>query len=322
MASKEPPAVQRWSTSDVDDSQRLDYYANAISSAIDPMRVLRRIEGKFDAWIDCVELGPISLIHGIGHAHDCIRDRSDVARSSGRNFHLIINRGSSWKVKHVGEHLVRRGDAMLIDSRLGYRLDFMSAIDNIHLKMSEEWLKRWIPDPSAIVGRPIAGDAHWGSALTAFLSQLSPELMSEAPVPQQVFADQIGALLALYSNALDSRASAATPLSRALGERAAELLAQRCTEPSLCAADVAQSLGVSTRTLHRVLATNQQTFGLMLMQARVNLATRMLESPLFRRLTTAEIGRRAGFSDPSHFARVFRRHSGITPAQAQGMHWA
>lgn len=30
---------------------------------------------------------------------------------------------------------------------------------------------------------------------------------------------------------------------------------------------------------------------------------------------TSEIGRRAGFSDPSHFARVFRRHTGSTPAQ-------
>jgi AraC-like DNA-binding protein len=53
----------------------------------------------------------------------------------------------------------------------------------------------------------------------------------------------------------------------------------------------------------------------MLMQARVDLAGRMLQSPLFDRVTTAEIGRRAGFSDASHFVKVLRRHTGQTPRQ-------
>ena len=66
---------------------------------------------------------------------------------------------------------------------------------------------------------------------------------------------------------------------------------------------MASSLNVSTRTLHRVLAACGETFGAMLIQARVDLAVRMLQSPLFDRLTTAEIGRRAGFSDASHFVR-------------------
>jgi AraC-like DNA-binding protein len=55
----------------------------------------------------------------------------------------------------------------------------------------------------------------------------------------------------------------------------------------------------------------------MLIQARVDLAVRMLESPLFDRVTTAEIGRRAGFSDASHFVKVRRRHTGHTPLRVR-----
>jgi AraC family transcriptional activator of tynA and feaB len=76
---------------------------------------------------------------------------------------------------------------------------------------------------------------------------------------------------------------------------------------------VASSLNVSTRTLHRVLAACGETFGAMLIQARVDLAVRMPQSPLFDRLTTAEIGRRAGFSDASHFVKVLRSRTGQTP---------
>ena len=38
-------------------------------------------------------------------------------------------------------------------------------------------------------------------------------------------------------------------------------------------------------------------------------------APLFNRITTAEIGRRSGFSDASHFTKVLRRHTGQTPRQ-------
>ena len=38
-------------------------------------------------------------------------------------------------------------------------------------------------------------------------------------------------------------------------------------------------------------------------------------SPLFDRVTTAEIGRRAGFSDASHFVKALRRRTGQTPLQ-------
>ena len=37
--------------------------------------------------------------------------------------------------------------------------------------------------------------------------------------------------------------------------------------------------------------------------------------PLFDRVTTAEIGRRAGFSDASHFAKVMRVRTGRSPLQ-------
>ena len=56
-----------------------------------------------------------------------------------------------------------------------------------------------------------------------------------------------------------------------------------------------------------------ETFGSMLIEARVDLAVRMLQSTLFDRVTTAEIGRRAGFSDASHFVKVLRRRRGQTP---------
>jgi AraC-like DNA-binding protein len=310
------PQIHYWSTRDVPEMQQMDYYASVLSSAVDPMGVTKRVRGSFEADIESTDLGPISLVHGRGAAHDCIRDQRDISRSTGRNFHLVINTGSAWRVDHRERILLRKGDGVLLDSRYGYRLDFLDPFENVHLKLSEDWLTRWIPDTDAIVGRPISFDGSWGKALTAFVAQLTPDFVVSAPLPHTVIADHVGALFALYANEL-AGVRKAKPAVRALCDRIQEIIMQRCTEFSLSAQDVAEALGISTRTLHRGLAACQQSFGASLMTARVELATRMLESPLFRRLTTSEIGRRAGFSDPSHFARVYRRTCGQTPASAR-----
>jgi transcriptional regulator GlxA family with amidase domain len=86
-------------------------------------------------------------------------------------------------------------------------------------------------------------------------------------------------------------------------------------EAQLTAADVADSVNVSVRTLHRTFAAVDETFGTSLIDARARVALRMLTSPLFKRLTTAEIGRRAGFVSASHFARVIHHRTGRTPLQ-------
>lgn len=311
------PRIHYWSTRDVPEPQQMDYYASVLSSAVDPMGVTKRVRGSFEAHVESTALGPISLIHGRGASHDCVRDQRDIARSTGRNFHLIINTGSVWRVDHRDRIKLRRGDAVLLDSRYGYRLDFIDPFENVHLKLPEEWLTRWIPNADAIVGRPIPFDSSWGRAFTAFISQLTPEFVVAAPLPHGVIVDHVGALFALYASEISGRTN--KPADRTLRDRIEEIIVQRCTEFSLGAQDVADALGISTRTLHRSLASCQQTFGASLMAARVDLATRMLESPLFRRLTTNEIGRRAGFSDASHFARVYRRLRGRTPAQVHGV---
>jgi AraC-like DNA-binding protein len=45
----------------------------------------------------------------------------------------------------------------------------------------------------------------------------------------------------------------------------------------------------------------------------MSVAQRMLRDPRFDRLSVAEVGRRIGLADASHFIRQCRRHLGGTP---------
>jgi AraC-like DNA-binding protein len=76
---------------------------------------------------------------------------------------------------------------------------------------------------------------------------------------------------------------------------------------------VADGLGIGERSLHRALAAQRHTFAQQLMASRMDSARRLLGDPRFDRLTVAEIGRRVGLLDPSHFVRAFRSATGQTP---------
>jgi AraC-like DNA-binding protein len=89
----------------------------------------------------------------------------------------------------------------------------------------------------------------------------------------------------------------------------------RQLQPGLCAGDAAEALGLSVRTLYRGLAAARTTFADRLLHHRLAAARRMLGSRHFDALTLAEIGRRAGWPDASHFTRVCKRAWGQTPQQ-------
>jgi AraC-like DNA-binding protein len=94
-----------------------------------------------------------------------------------------------------------------------------------------------------------------------------------------------------------------------------DCIRERCAEPQLTAADVAASLNLAPRLLHKSLAANNLTFASELVDARLSAALKMLSSPSFTQLTTADIARQAGFISPAYFTRALRRRTGHTPME-------
>lgn len=74
---------------------------------------------------------------------------------------------------------------------------------------------------------------------------------------------------------------------------------------------VAESLGMSSRTLRRQLNAEGTKFQVILDQVRHSKATNLLASSP---LSIDEIADRLGYSDPSNFGRAFRKWEGMSPS--------
>lgn len=78
-----------------------------------------------------------------------------------------------------------------------------------------------------------------------------------------------------------------------------------------CSADqVALSLGIDRRTVHRHLTESGYTFSSLLDETRLDLAGRLVQNPTHSFTEIAEI---LGFSSPASFSRWFRRHFDQSP---------
>jgi AraC-like DNA-binding protein len=102
------------------------------------------------------------------------------------------------------------------------------------------------------------------------------------------------------------------PVAATIGERVRAELLKTLRGGMPTAEEVAQSLHMSVRTLHRNLREEGVTYSELLHALRQEQASRYLADP---GITISEVAFLLGFSELSSFYRAFKRWTGTTPAE-------
>ena len=86
--------------------------------------------------------------------------------------------------------------------------------------------------------------------------------------------------------------------------------------PLLMQADLAETLGVSTRTLCRIVTQySPDNFNTFINRYRVEEACRLMRDPRYGDLSVEMIAHQAGFNSRGSFYRAFKHIKGTSPAQ-------
>jgi AraC family transcriptional regulator, positive regulator of tynA and feaB len=305
--------VQRWSTNDFSPERRLRLWRDAVHESLVEMDL--RPTGDqplFESSIEACTLGSVAPHQARGSPQRVRRGQAEIARGDKNAYYLLSQPAKAWSIKHAGwDQIVLPGESVLVDSREPYEFTFAEGLDDLSVEMPVDWLERWLPQPGAIIGRPLQCTSGWGKALRGFKEALVPQTLVDLAVPEVLLEEQLGVLLSLSSEQipLDGKVDAGLLRSSLL------VIREHLSEPDLVAIKVAAACAISLRSLHRLFAKAGKTFAGELMQMRIDEAARMLASRRFNALSISEIARRCGFLDASHFARQFRRHHGVGPRQ-------
>lgn len=303
--------LREWTTAQARPRERLDYWVGAICEAFLEMDCSSTAADHFDGQLVHLPLQRLAVNRVQASTQDVYRTRAAIAKSKDQPFYLITQIEQPWLVKQGGRQLqLRPGDAVLVDAAQAYELHFPHSVTCLSVQMPRAWVGQWLQTVDVPQARVAHREQGWGAMLSALSLQLGrqPELALEM-APDWLEA-QFGALLAASMEPVVHRSASGTGDLR---ERAVTLMRDRCGEPGWRADGLAAQLQVSVRSLHRAFTDAGETVMGRWRRERIARACELLAQPRLAGLSMAEVGRRCGYADASHFGRDFQRVTGLTP---------
>jgi len=220
------------------------------------------------------------------------------------------------RITRRGETIaLQRGDIFITDSRHEFALDLERPWRHLLVALPTCWLDSRVARPEALAGlvlrdHPLA--RLWANHLAAGFA-LAGELSSDAGI---LFARQSVDLLAqLLHEWPRGECTTSQPVRDAIFLNACRIISLKYGDPRLSPASIAQSIGVSSRTLARVFAARNQSVMRRVFDERVDQAAKLLASRACAHRSVTDIAFACGFSDVSHFGRVFSDKVHMTPSQ-------
>ena len=313
------PEDASWTSAGLGRREALREWRDWAASTIAPIEVTVFDQDAFAArWV----------MHGIGqlrmlqlHAPPQRVTHTGAEGSSGRaapSIQLVYARRGALKTLMGGRRfVVEPGRFVLLDNTRFYQMEMDTEHEAIDLMMPQGWLEKYLPDPEALLARPIDARAGWGAPLGALLETMVSGL-GGAPLPRPLIAEQVGHLLGLATGFHEPGES-----SRHRGQltrRILRLIESGYPDPELSSETVAAAVGISKRYLQTLLAASGTSFVQELNATRLDRASDMLSDPRAAGLPVTEIAFRNGFLDAGYFTRLFRKRFGITPREWRAGH--
>jgi len=314
-----PPSDAQWSSAGLARREALDQWREWAASTIAPIEVTVFDTDSFAARWASHGVGQLRMLHLHAPAQRVVHTGSEG--SSGRaapSIQLVYARHGALKTMMGGKRfIVEPGQFVLLDNTRFYQMEMDTPHEALDLMMPQGWLEKYLPDPDALLARPIEARQGWGAPLGSLLETMLDGL-DRSPLPRSLIAEQVGNLLALATGFYEPAET-----SRNRGQLARQILRRiegDYADPDLSSESVAAECGISKRYLQTLLAGSGTSFVQELNATRLDRASDLLTDPRARGLSIAEIAFRTGFLDPGYFTRLFRKRFGITPREWRAGH--
>ncbi|TNC76266.1 AraC family transcriptional regulator [Janthinobacterium lividum] len=234
------------------------------------------------------------------HSRACYKPHSHPTFSIG----AVDSGGSIFTGSQDGQAMLANGSLVLVPAGCVHACnplpDALWSYQMLHL--DAQWLQAHAPaldgDTATVLHCPL---------LYAQFCAMNALLFSSAGT-----AEKDAALLAFLGACASVRADVLPSERKPVPQRLAPVLATLQTQPSASLRQMAQAAGLSPYQLIRAFrAATGMTPHAFQLNAHVNRARSRLQAGT----ALAQLAHELGFADQSHFQRVFKAHTGITPGR-------
>lgn len=310
----------RYDTASLAAADRARYWDTAVGRTYFSLQLQFQDAGRFDGALHSWNLGDLSLSR-LASSPLCYRRLATHLRDGADEHYLItVPRQSDIRFLQAGrETLCHPGAFLLEHGHSPY--EFSYGRDNALwvLKVPGAMMRGHLRDPGRYCALSFDATQGPGWLFASYVDLIGRQLGRGEDTMRDLLAQQLVDLLVCSvqedARVLDPGDSAV----RAAHLCRIEAYARRhLADCDLGPERVAQACGISVRYLHALYRDVGQTFMQWLHEQRLDRAEQTLRGPA-RPVSVAGVAQQWGFSDQSHFSRLFKRRFGYTPGQARRM---
>ncbi|MFT4232506.1 MAG: AraC family transcriptional regulator [Leucobacter sp.] len=325
-----------WDTSALPAAEQFEYYHQVICRAFVPLLPVAAARRQgFASTVETRPLGELNRASVASPMQATHHGAAEVSATEGAYYFVNLQLAGRCRARQgSAESIVEPGQFTVLDTTEPFHLDFDRDWRMLSFRIPHEHLDARVRRDriplAAAIGQTGAGSA--AIALIRALWSMHDELPEAAHADLELsFSAAVAGALAERSGERGTERSwergtapgagpgDAAGLAGGDGLRAviSRYLEERIGDPSVSVDSVSRAFALSPRALHSLFEGGDETFAATLRTLRMRRAAELLADPA---VSVTAVGAAVGYSDPSSFARVFRRFHGEPPRAFRASH--
>ncbi len=270
-------------------------------------------DNVFDGHIASSHAGDVVMTRLEANRHRVMRSPR-LARTSDTSYLKIVApwQGNAALEQQGRQTWVRPGGWAIYDTTGSYEVANPERSQHLIVMLPKEQLTERGLRLDALMGRHVGGSSGISRVALETMRNIFQELPLMTPEAARGAGDLVIDLVRLSLQELAGRATATTQ-QEALKDRIRDFIGQHLRDPDLSINRIAQVLNCSKRHLHNAFADEEDTLGHYILHRRLQACMRDLKNPAHLQRTITDVAFSWGFNNGTHFSRVFREHTGLSP---------
>lgn len=302
-------------------SHRVSYWRDPIGGMFLPLAARREVAQNFAGDVRCAPFGSMWLSRFRAMpAHRWTLSAQGLSPDL-RKYFLHLNVSGPLRVRQCGHDAqLEAGDLVLCDNLHPLTIEHDAPCSLLLLAVPVAQMRWHLPNPDAILGRPLSGRSGPAHTVAAMLDSITRCVAGIDGLTARRIGDSLLQVFAASWQAVEDAGVAESGAVAARRVQVRRHIEQHLCDPSLGARQVARALGMSPRYVHMVFAEQGETVSQYILRRRIEQCARELRDPALRGRTITEIAFRWGFNSSTYFGRAFRARYDMTPRGYRDTH--
>ncbi|HVR53652.1 MAG TPA: helix-turn-helix domain-containing protein [Pseudorhodoferax sp.] len=277
----------------------------------------------FDGRLSASRAGDVVLTRLESGRHRVLRSAQMARRDEAGYLKIVAPWQGRAEVEQQGRKACARAGGWIIYDTTGhYAIDNPEPTEHLIVMLPKQQMAERGVRLDPLMARHVGGANGISRVALETMRNTYLELPSMSETAARGAGELIMQLVRLSLLELAGQGTAVT-LKEALRDRIRDHVAGHLRDPQLSIEQIARALNCSKRHLHNAFAHGDETLASYIQLQRLQACIQELRSPTASARSITEIALSWGFSNMSHFSRVFREHTGMSPSlfrQQAGQH--